>query len=84
MAVGLREWELVPDSDLGCSAGIDYAMLYYTGQCRPNARGYTVTIYMNLTNRRVHALKYSEERYLCDYEWFDTIDQALAWLDRPL
>jgi len=51
---------------------------------RVRDRGYDVTISMNVTTRRVHAFKYSEERFLCDYSWFDSIDEALAWLETPL
>jgi hypothetical protein len=51
---------------------------------RVRDKGYDVAIYMNVTTRRVHAFKYSELLYLCDYSWFDSIDEALVWLETPL
>ena len=47
-------------------------------------RDYSVVVYMNVTNRRVHAFKYSEKLMLCDYSWFDDIHECTDWLDKQL
>ena len=47
-------------------------------------RNYTVCITMNSSNRRLHIFKYSEESYLCEYEVFDSYEDACDYLEMLL
>ena len=47
-------------------------------------RGYSVSVTMNMSNRRLHIFKYSEESVLCEYEVFDSYGDACEYLEHVL
>ena len=47
-------------------------------------RDYSVSVTMNMSNRRLHVFKYSEDKSLCAYEIFDNYSEACAYLEHVL
>ena len=47
-------------------------------------RDYSVSVTMNMSNRRLHIFKYSEDKSLCDYEIFDDYQAACEYLEHVL
>jgi len=47
-------------------------------------RNYTVSVTMNMSNRRLHIFKYSEDSVQCEYEIFDVYEEACEYLEHVL
>lgn len=47
-------------------------------------RDYSVSVTMNMSNRRLHVFKYSEDKSQCAYEIFDNYSEACRYLEQVL
>ena len=47
-------------------------------------RDYSVSVSMNMSNRRLHVFKYNERQVICEYEVFDSYEAACTYLEHVL